>query len=148
MSHEFFEFIDSLYGPHTIDRFASAKNKKLHRFNSLFWNPGTEAVDSFTQKWELENNWLVPPIFLVVKTVKYLISSKAVGTLVVPKWKSASFWPYIYKDKCATHEYVIDILEFKDVSGIYVQGQNKNTVFGSDRFLSPVLVIRLDASGL
>ena len=29
----------------TVDRFASAHNAKVGRFNSKFWNPGTEAVD-------------------------------------------------------------------------------------------------------
>lgn len=145
VSQDFFSFIDSLYGPHSVDRFANSKNKKLPRFNSLFWNPATEAVNSFTQDWRTENNWLVPPIYLVTKTIKYLINSKAVGTLIVPKWRSASFWPYIYKDKYSTYEYITDILEFSDASGIYVQGQNKSTVFGSNRFVSPVLALRLDA---
>jgi hypothetical protein len=141
----FFDFIDSLYGPHTVDRFASAKNNKLPRFNSLYWNPGTEAVDSFTQNWAMENNWLVPPIYLVIRTIRFIIFNRAVGTLVVPKWISATFWPYIYKDRNSTQEYVADILEFDDVSGIFEQGQNTNTIFGSNRFYSPVLVVRLDA---
>jgi hypothetical protein len=59
----FFDFIDSLYGPHTVNRFASAKNNKLPRFNSLDWNPGIEAVDSFTQNWAMENNWFRPFIW-------------------------------------------------------------------------------------
>lgn len=44
----FFEFVNSLWGPSTIDRFANLKNTKLPRFNSKYWNPGAEAVDAFT----------------------------------------------------------------------------------------------------
>lgn len=33
---EFFEYIDSLYGPHDVDRFANDYNYKLRRFNSKF----------------------------------------------------------------------------------------------------------------
>jgi hypothetical protein len=62
----FFEFIDNLWGPHSVDRFASVVNKKISRFNSLFWNPSSEAVDAFTQNWSGENNFLVPPIYSVV----------------------------------------------------------------------------------
>jgi len=40
-----FAWLDSLWGPHTIDRFASPRNA---RFNFKFWTPGTEAVDAFT----------------------------------------------------------------------------------------------------
>ena len=52
----FFTFLNKVWGPFTIDRFASAENKKLERFNSLFWNPGTERVDAFLTSWEYENN--------------------------------------------------------------------------------------------
>ena len=47
VSDDFFEYIDSIWGPHTVDRFANANNKKICRFNSVFWNPGSEAVDCF-----------------------------------------------------------------------------------------------------
>jgi len=51
-----FEFIDSMWGPHTIDRFADCYNTKLRRSNSRYWNPGTEAVDGFVYDWSEENN--------------------------------------------------------------------------------------------
>jgi hypothetical protein len=46
---EFFEFIDNMWGPHTIDRFANSGNTKVRRFNSRYWNPSSESVDAFTQ---------------------------------------------------------------------------------------------------
>ena len=58
----FFDCLNRLWGPHTIDRFASHKNTHLARFNSRYFVPGTEAVDAFTTTWAAENNWLVPPI--------------------------------------------------------------------------------------
>ena len=59
-SVEFFEFMNSMWGPFTVDRFASHLNSKLSRFNLLFWNPNSEAVDAFSQNWHGENNWLAP----------------------------------------------------------------------------------------
>jgi hypothetical protein len=44
VSQEFFEFMDDMWGPSTVDRFANYLNTKLPRFISLFWNPGTEAT--------------------------------------------------------------------------------------------------------
>nr|XP_006819126.1 PREDICTED: uncharacterized protein LOC102809450 [Saccoglossus kowalevskii] len=50
--------LDKIWGPHSIDRFASCHNAQLPRFNSAAWNPGTEAVDAFCQNWSTENNWI------------------------------------------------------------------------------------------
>ena len=56
-----FARLDSLWGPHSVDRFASYYNTQLPRFNSRYWNPGSEAVDAFTCDWSNECNWLCPP---------------------------------------------------------------------------------------
>ena len=76
VSQSFFIKIDRLWEPHTIDRFANSCNTKLTRFNSLFWCPGTEAADAFSQDWSADNNWLVPPIFLIASAIKYIIACK------------------------------------------------------------------------
>ena len=81
---EFFQFLDSLCGPHTVDRFAHMNNTKLPRFNSLYWNPGSIGVDAYTSDWSDENNWLIPPVSMVSRVINHLIKSNSVGTLVVP----------------------------------------------------------------
>ena len=69
---EIFRYLDKNFGPHTIDRFANDENAKVARSNSRFWNPGSKAVDAFTQDWgNDENNLLVPPVYLVLKVVKH-----------------------------------------------------------------------------
>lgn len=81
-----------MFGNFTVDRFANDNNCKLGRYNSKFWNPGSKAIDYFTQKnWENENNWLVPPVNLVVRAIRHLIACIAFGVLVVPNWPSAVF---------------------------------------------------------
>jgi hypothetical protein len=77
--------------PHSVDRFASVVNK-ISRFNSLFWNPSSESVDALTQNWSGENNFLVPPLYYVVRAIKHLVYSKAIGTLIIPRWVSAPYW--------------------------------------------------------
>ena len=52
-----FQQLELLWGPHIVDRFANYVNTQLSRFNSRFWNPGSEAVDAFTCDWAGENNW-------------------------------------------------------------------------------------------
>ena len=73
ISVEFFEFLDTLWGPHTYDRFANVDNTKIRKFSSLYWNPGTSAVDVFTCHWASDNNWLVPPVSLVCKCINHLV---------------------------------------------------------------------------
>ena len=143
VSLEFFEFIDSMYGPHSVDRFADSNNKKIELFNSRFYTPGSSGVDAFSFDWKEDNNWLVPPIHLVCRVIKHCIACKASGTLIVPKWESAPFWPLLYQNKLLCQPYVADMLEFKDTKDIYIHGSNKKSLFGSDEFKGTVLAVRI-----
>ena len=61
-----FQTLNRRWGPHTIDRFASYYNCKCPRYNSRWWVPGTEGVNSLDQYWGLpEINWAVPPPRLI-----------------------------------------------------------------------------------
>ena len=55
-----FSWLNSLWGPHTVDRFANAMNAQLPRFNSRFWVPGYEAIDAFICNLADDNNWWYP----------------------------------------------------------------------------------------
>ena len=61
-----FRKINARFGLFSIDRFSDEHNKKLSRFNSKFCRPATEGVNSFYFRWYGENNWLCPPISLIV----------------------------------------------------------------------------------
>ena len=93
LDHATFISIDLAWGPHTVDRFASHYNAQIPRFNSRFWSPGTEAVDAFTVDWHDDNNWLCPPVYLIPRSLRHAQNCHARGTLVVPEWPSAVFWP-------------------------------------------------------
>jgi hypothetical protein len=93
LNPQLFLFLDANWGTHTIDCFASPENAQLPRFHSWFWSPGSVAVNTFTVNWGEEVNWWVPPLHLVCHTISHALNCKAKGTLVVPMWKSAPFWP-------------------------------------------------------
>ena len=42
---DLFQQLDKQWGAHTVDRFATANNAQLARFNSLMAGPRCEAVD-------------------------------------------------------------------------------------------------------
>ena len=137
----FFQLLDSLWGPHTVDRFANMNNTKLLRLNSLYWNPGSIAVDAFTSDWSGENNWLVPPVSMVSRLINHLIKSNSVGTSVVPKCPSSSFWLLLFHTGLIYKQYVTDVLEFSETDRILQPGNNVNSLFASN-----ILAVRLDAS--
>jgi hypothetical protein len=93
-----FHFLDRMWGPHSVDCFASEQNHQLVRFHSRFWCPGSEAVDTFTVNWWNEVCWLVPPLYLVSRALGHAKACSAQGTLIVPYWKSAPFWPLLCPD--------------------------------------------------
>ena len=91
-----FAWLDSIWGPYAVDRFANYNNCQLSRFNSRCWNPVSEAVDTFTVNWDAENNWWCPPVCLIPKVIAHAQACGASGTLIVPKWKTAPFWPVVH----------------------------------------------------
>jgi len=91
-----FRMLDDIWGPHTVDRFACSYNSHLPRFNSHFWNPGTEAIDAFTCNWSGKVNWLCLLPYLIPRVLRHILNTSARGTLVVPGWPSAPFWPMLF----------------------------------------------------
>ena len=90
-----FQWLDSLWGPHSINRFANSHNRQTERYNSRFYDVGTEAMDTFTVNWAGECNWWCPPIHLVCRMLEHARTCCSRGTLIVPAWRSAPFWPVI-----------------------------------------------------
>ncbi|VDI79474.1 Hypothetical predicted protein [Mytilus galloprovincialis] len=52
---EIFLYLNHVWGPHDIDRFAHDYNAKCKHFNSKFWCPGTAGIDSFYIRITLDN---------------------------------------------------------------------------------------------
>ena len=113
LDHTIFELIDYEWAPHTVDRFASHYNTQLPRFNSRFWNPGTEAVDAFTCDWQDNNNWLCPPVCLITRAICHANNCSAKGTLVVPEWLSAVFWPILFPNTNKPAPFIKEIQTFE-----------------------------------
>ena len=72
-----FQSIDSMWGPHTNDCFASETNAQLERFHSRFAEVNSEAVDSFTVNSQGDNNWWCPPLYLVPRVLRHAQVCKA-----------------------------------------------------------------------
>lgn len=143
-----FQVLDQWWGPHTVDRFASYYNRQLPRFNSRFAMPGSEAVDAFTADWGGENNWWCPPICLVPRLLQHARQCAAVGTLIVPMWLSAPFWPIL----CPTSrggslaEYVRAWCDLPRYEGLFMSTRSGAALFEGRVPNTRVLALRVEFS--
>lgn len=95
VTQNLFNELNRSWGPYSVDCFSSYYNKKREKFYSRYWNPGCAGVDAFYQCWAGENCWLVPPVTLIPRVLQYMSTQTTQGTLIVPAWLSAVFWPLV-----------------------------------------------------
>ena len=93
-----FTWLSRELGPFTIDCFADESNKKVPRFFSNFLCPTSLGIDAFSHSWDYENCWICPPVKSILSVTKKLSKVKGKGVLIVPKWTTASFWPFLFPD--------------------------------------------------
>ena len=124
-----FAYLDKCLGPHTIDRFASVKTRQLDRFCSRFLNPGCEAVDAFTVSWTGDYNWLFPPPYLVPRVLRHMSDGGEDGTLLVPEWHSAPWWPLLITKRGTWRGFVTNSLRIQPYEGIFIPGSAASCVF-------------------
>jgi hypothetical protein len=121
---EVFARYELLWGPHTWDRFASANNTKVLRFNAAWVCPGCplEQVDALAQsdlEWRLRVNWVNPPWALLPRVVHKLRVSGAAATVVAPFWPTAPWWTDLM-DMCSE----FDVLPAR--ADLFLPGQRGN----------------------
>jgi hypothetical protein len=97
------EMLDSSFGTHTIDRFASYNNVQVSppRYNSKFFEQHAEWLNAFSCHWtwgpsqQRENNWIHPPYQLAGRALHHLQICQAQGTIILPRWELAPWWPSV-----------------------------------------------------
>ena len=129
LGHVSFMELDRVWGPHIVDRFASYYNTQLPRFNSRFWNPGTEDVDAFTCDWQMDNNWLCPPVNLVPRVIRHLLKCKATATLILPEWPSAPFWPMLFPEGGKPASFIAETRTLTPATFTIIPGRRGSSLF-------------------
>ena len=99
-----FQELDEAWGPHTVDRFASASNYLVPRFNSLHEDPLAEAIDCFSEDWTEEKNWLHPPIGCLDQVAQFLREQPSAATVIVPRWPSYPWFQALRELACDVRE--------------------------------------------
>ncbi|RIB01046.1 hypothetical protein C2G38_2232062 [Gigaspora rosea] len=93
--------LEEKWGPLTVDRFANHLNTKKKWFNSYHFCPKSEAIDCFTQDWELEMNHTCPPFGLVHQKKKEVVYPAKVDTVkAFLGWlEMAGLAPHVHRKK-------------------------------------------------
>jgi hypothetical protein len=125
ISEDLFLYVDSLWGPHEIDWFANDDNHKLPVFYSRYWNVKSIGIDAFTVDWGGINGLLVPPVCLLFKVLQYMKQCRAYGTVVLPMWKSASFWPMLCPAGDGFIKEVVGVSDLPTNKHNYIPGKGK-----------------------
>lgn len=131
-----------MWGLHTIDRFADWGNNQVPRFNSRYYCPGMEVMDAFTCDWGHNTNWWCPPLVLIPRLLKHAEVTRAKGTLVIPQWVSAPYWPLIFPGSISLAGFVKGIRELPKMEGLFIQGNSGCNLFKGVPN-TPVLALRL-----
>ena len=90
-----FKKIDRVFGPHSIDAFATYQNRQTPRFGT--WEPQPEAtwIDSMNQSWKEENVWANPPFSLIGRILHKIKKEKVTVTILAPLWPAQTWYPQL-----------------------------------------------------
>ena len=97
----------------TVDLFAHSSNAKTSKFYSYGNAPKTTGVDAFAQCWAEEIAWICPPTHLITDAIRKVTVTKMMAILVIPAWRTASFWSAAFPDGKHAFKGCVHIEEFR-----------------------------------
>ena len=92
------------------------------------------------------NNWWCPPIALIPGVIWHAQACGAHGTLIVPHWPSAMFWPILCPCGDQFKKYVVAVMELPLVEGLFVPGHSGAVLFNNKVPNTRVLALYCDFS--
>ena len=112
-------------------------------------SPGCSAVDTLSQDWRGENNWLCPPVSMVVDVIKHARACCSTGTFIVSEWPSTYFWPLLKPRPSRFASFVTEVVSLPKRSDLIIPcpGQKvfyrgkPSVFFGCPKF--PMLALRI-----
>jgi hypothetical protein len=126
-----------------FDLFASSSNAKLPKFAARLAEWGhSEWVNAFALDWStLGEVWACPPPGLVVPVLRQFVVQKAVGILLIPRWKTAKYWPILCPEGKHFAKLFTRFLELTLTMKV-----GKDVVSDTFRKRSPFVVFRVNGS--
>lgn len=91
----FFESVCNLWGTPDTDLFATRVNRQVPRFFSLSHDPESAGTDALLQSWSSLDAYANPPFVMIGAVLHKVRRDQATVRLVLPLWKSATWWPLL-----------------------------------------------------
>ena len=88
----------------------------------------------------------VPWFIWRAKLVRHMKLFSAKGTLIVPVWTSAHFWPLLCSDRVQWSNFIHDWVILPNFPNLFVACKAKNSVFGLFFLLFVSVALRIDFS--
>ena len=93
LNPRFFRQINRMWGPHSIDRFASIVTSQLPVYNSRYLDPQTSGIDALAQHdWGQNNNYVNPPFRMLDQVLDVIIAQQAYATVIAPLWRGQAWF--------------------------------------------------------
>ena len=81
-----------------------------------------------------------------MKVFKYMKQCSAYGTVILPLWKSANFWPFLCPSGDGYIQEVVQVIDLPTNKSTFLPGKGNKSVFGKIDLPFRVIAIRLDFS--
>ena len=112
LAPKFWELVESLAGPHSIDLLALDSNSQCHRHYTPYPTPLSTGVNlfahnpGFDEHDREENGYLFPPVYLIGPALQHPLSCNARATLLVPDIFPRPYrWPVLCR--CANGRFLL-----------------------------------------
>ena len=146
LSREYFRLLDSRWGPHTCDLFASNANHQCEKFYSLHWCRGSAGVNAFGFDWSADNCWINCPYRLIGRVWRTLREQAATASMLVPFWESATWWQLLTPEVGHFSDHIVDWVWLpREDPSLFCPGEAPGGPVEPPNW--PVLAIRVDFSG-
>ena len=93
LNPELFSRIATLWGPVSIDLFASRLNYQLKPFVSWRPDPEAMAIDAFSLDWRGLCFYAFPPFSLINRVLQKVEQDQSQGIIIVPMWTTQVWFP-------------------------------------------------------
>lgn len=85
-------------------------------------------------------------VALIPRLIQHASRTKAEGTLIIPQWASATFWPLIFPEGDQPAKFIVEGMRLPAVDWILVPGRSGKTLFVGPPN-TPMLALRLAFGG-
>ena len=92
-----FNKINNMFGPLTIDLFASRTNSQLDRYAAWKPDPYAICIDAFTFDWNSEYFYAFPPFSVIGSVLQKIEQDAATGVIICPLWTTQSWFPVLMR---------------------------------------------------